>query len=91
MSYYKYIILKLQGNNYRNLAFTLKSYFQYVFLKGDDNMNMQALLIILVFLGIMIVGIYLLNKIDSRKANSFLQDKNQNLSQFHENDNQNHP
>ncbi|WP_346917316.1 hypothetical protein [Clostridium sp.] len=54
-------------------------------------MNMQALLIILVFLGIMIVGIYLLNKIDSRKANSFLQDKNQNLSQFHENDNQNHP
>ncbi|WP_346931217.1 hypothetical protein [Clostridium sp.] len=53
-------------------------------------MNMQALLIILVFLGIMIVGIYLLNKIDSRKANSFYQDKNHNLSQFHENDNQNH-
>jgi len=54
-------------------------------------MNMQALLIILVFLGIMIVGIYLLNKIDSRKVNSFHQDNNQNLSQFHENDNQNHP
>lgn len=62
-----------------------------MFLKGDDNMNIQALLIILVFLGIMIVGIYLLNKIDSRKANSFYQDKNHNLSQFHENDNQNHP
>jgi hypothetical protein len=52
---------------------------------------MEALLGIFGLLGILIVGIYLLNKIDSRKVNSFNQKNNHNLSQFHEDDNQKGP
>lgn len=43
---------------------------------------------ILGVLGVLILCTYLLNKISSRKANSFNQDTNNNLSQFQENDNQ---
>lgn len=53
---------------------------------------MKPIWMILIFLGILAVGIYLLNKIDGRKVNSYNQDSNHNLSQIHEdNNNQNTP
>ena len=52
---------------------------------------MEPIWMILIFLGILIVGIYLLNKIDSRKVNSFNQESNHNLSQIHEDNNKNVP
>ena len=52
---------------------------------------MKFLFGILGLLGILILCVYLLNKISSRKANSFNLDDNNNLSQFQENDNQNGP
>lgn len=38
-------------------------------------------------LGILVVCVYLFNKIHQRKVNSFNLDNNNNLSQFQENDN----
>lgn len=46
---------------------------------------------ILGLFGVLIVSVYLLNKISNRKANSFNQDNNNNISQFQENDNLNGP
>ncbi|GEM_PF-1092655 len=46
---------------------------------------------ILGLFGILIVSVYLLNKISNKKANSFNQDNNNNLAQFQENDTQNGP
>lgn len=52
---------------------------------------MKFLLGIFGLLGILILSVYLLNKISNRKANSFNLEDNNNLSQFQENDNQNGP
>lgn len=52
---------------------------------------MKFLFGIMGLLGILILSVYLLNKISSRKANSFNLEDNNNLSQFQENDNQNGP
>lgn len=46
---------------------------------------------ILGLFGVLILSVYLLNKIHTRKANSFNLDNNNNLSQFQENDNDNGP
>lgn len=60
-----------------------------VYFRGEK--IMKFLLGIFGLLGILILSVYLLNKISNRKANSFNLEDNNNLSQFQENDNQNGP
>lgn len=44
-------------------------------------MNLKAIFCIAFFIGILSIGIYFLNKISTRKVNSFNRDPNNNLAQ----------
>lgn len=82
-------------NNYRDLTLTLKFYFQMpylkilfsiLFLKGGN--YMELLWGLLAMLGVLILGTYFLNKLSTRKVNSFDKNVNNTLSEIQQNDNQ---